>query len=123
MVKYQVSDAANIGNVSLKELFAHIGTKQQLTIFLAKYFREAFTEINFAVTYDTVTEANIDHLTNELLNHDHEEADTLLILHAIDIARNDVFNKCCIWSPDTDVFLLLVHHYESLPLSTCFRTG
>ena len=57
------------------------------------------------------------------MNHDHEEADTLLILHALDVAKDDPFKECIVLSPDTDVFLLLVHYYQSLPHLTCFRTG
>ena len=125
MVIYQVSGTANISNESLKALLAHIETKQQLTIFLSKYCKREFqgSNIDFAVTYDQITETNMDGFTEELKNHDHEEADTLLILHAIDVARKDIFTECYVYSPDTDVFLLLLHHYESLPLSTYFRTG
>ena len=41
--------------------------------------------------------------------HDHEEADTLLVLQAIDVANRYPFTEVVVFSPDTDVFLLLVH--------------
>ena len=89
MVIYKVSGIANISNESLKALLAHIETKKQLTIFFPKYCKREFQgrNIDFAVTYDQITETNMDAFTEELKNHDHEEADTLLILHAIDVAR------------------------------------
>ena len=58
-----------------------------------------------------------------LYNHDHEEADTLLILYGIDVAKNDPFQELIVCSPDTDVFLLLIAFYKSLCTRTLFRTG
>ena len=48
-----------------------------------------------------------------LLSHNYEEADTLIILHAVDVAANDPFKELTIWSPDTDVFLLLIYYLLS----------
>ena len=50
-------------------------------------------------------------------------ADTLVILHAIDVAKEVPFKECIVFSPDTDVFLFLVHFYQVLPHVTIFRTG
>lgn len=124
-VRYKISDTAHIGNTSLKQLLGHIETKQDLTIYLSKYAKQAFEDksIDFAITYDKITETNLENFPDELRNHDHEEADTLLILHAIDVAKKDLFTECFILSPDTDVFLLLIYYHESLPLVTFFRTG
>ena len=68
----------------------------------------------YVVTYDLGSESNRQ-IADDLINHDHEEADTLLILHAINIAKEDPFTECVIYSPDTDVFLLLVHYAQDLP--------
>ena len=74
------------------------------------------------VTYDVVSEANI---PNFLMvgEHDHEETDTLLILHCHDVAKGDPFLKCVVCSPDTDVFLLLFQHFPELTPCILFRTG
>lgn len=77
----------------------------------------------YVVTYDLVSETNIPNFAPEMTVHDHEEADTLLIFHCHDIAREDPFTECIVLSPDTDVFLLLIHHYPSLTQSVIFRTG
>ena len=44
-------------------------------------------------------------------------------MHAIDVAKTNPFNGCVLDSPDTDVFLLLLHYYEVLPPAILFRTG
>ena len=76
-----------------------------------------FTKLGarYSVTYDLQNQSNIDNYSPELLEHDHKEADTLLIVQAIDVARNDPFIKRYIYSPDTDVLVLLIHHYQMLP--------
>ena len=37
--------------------------------------------------------------------------DTALILNAVNVARRDPFSNCIVYSPDTDVFLLLIYYY------------
>ena len=71
--------------------------------------------MKYTVTYDLQSESNMCSYTDEMKHHDHEEADTLLVLQAIDVARSDPFTECGIYSPDTDVFLLLVHYSRRLP--------
>ena len=90
---------------------------------MAQHAIEALQVKDFVVTYNLQSETNIFDLEEDLKIHDHEEADTLLILHAINVARRDPFNECIVFSPDTDVFLLLIHYAESLPQVTNFRTG
>ena len=116
-VQYKITDETNIEQTPLKDLILHIKTKQDLTIFLAKHIISRFTGsgTNFVVTYDLCSETNLENYPIEMLQHDHEEADTLLILQAIDAAKTDPFRECIVYSPDTDVFLLLIYYYESLP--------
>lgn len=75
------------------------------------------------MTYDKCSESNIASFTDVIERHDHEEADTLLVLHCFDIAQRDPLTNCTVFSPDTDVFLLLIHFYPSLPQSLLFHTG
>jgi len=89
----------------LKQLLGHIETKQALTEYLAHYTRHAIgCGVRFIVTYAKTTEGNTNNLTEEIKNHDREEADTLLILHAIDVAKENPFKECIVLSPDTDIF-------------------
>ena len=61
------------------------------------------------MTYDLQSESNIDTYEAEMKYLDREEADTILVLQAINVTRNDTFAECVINSPNTDVFHLLVH--------------
>ena len=124
-IRYKVSDVTNIKHISLKQFLSHIDTKQDLTVYLSKYIAVALEKAEkcFVITYDLVSITNIQNIDENLKSHDHEEADTLLVLHAIDVAKRDPFCKCVIFSPDTDVFLLLVYYSEVLPQMTSFRTG
>ena len=67
------------------------------------------------MTYAKITEINIPKLSLELTNYDQEEAETLLILHALDVTKYNAFKECIVLSPDTDVFLLLIYSYKPLP--------
>ena len=109
----------------MKAFISHIDTKQELTIYLATKIIKEFKKIGiaFMITYDTKSVTNIPDLAVEMSIHDHEEADTLLILHAIEVSKTSPFHECIIYSPDTDVFLLLVHYFPELSLATKFQTG
>ncbi|XP_057308922.1 uncharacterized protein LOC130647177 [Hydractinia symbiolongicarpus] len=117
-VRYKVSDNTNISSISLKQFLSHIDTKQALTIYLAKKVMEALSSlhIRYIVTYDTKMESNF----VDCRIHDHEEADTALIYNAMNVAQQSPFTSCIVYSPDTDVFLLLIYYYEMLPINTIF---
>ena len=51
--------------------------------------------------------------------HDHEESDTLHILHCHDVAKKHPFSEC---APETEVFLLLIHHFRNINISKCYET-
>jgi hypothetical protein len=71
------------------------------------------------ITHENCTQGNCE-IPEILKNHEHEEADTLLILHASSIEKDAIVT---IKSPDTDVLILLIHFYSCLPLHTFFFTG
>ena len=91
-------------------------------MYLSNYVIKEFDDINvkYTVTYDLQIESNIDTYADEMKHHDHEEADTLLVLQVIDVAQNDPFAECVIYSPDTDFFLLLVNYSQSLQQVNCY---
>ncbi len=52
-------------------------------------------------------------------NNNHEEADTLIIHHAVLVKeRNAIDAKLMVFSPDTDVLVLLIGNYSLLPCNT-----
>ena len=110
-IKYKVLSNSNIINKLLKQLLVHINTKQALTEYLADYTLNALKDTkSVAITFSKQTKTNIQGFNLDLANHDHEEANTLLVLHAINVGKSNPFQECIIVSPDTDVFLLLVHY-------------
>ena len=59
----------------------------------------------------------------ELLQHNQEEADTLILLQAKNVTDLDPFTDLYVVSPDTDVLLLLIYYFPQLCASAIFRTG
>ena len=122
-IRYHIADDTDIANISLKQLLSHIETKQQLTIYLSECVISEFERlgIDYVVSYDSISKTNQECLSSEILHHSHEEADTLSIMYCWEIARRNPLNQCIVYSPDTDVFLLLIFHYPSLLNALIFR--
>ena len=126
-IKYRVSDTTSIANVPLKQFLSHIDTKAELTTYISDkalgHFKDK-PDIRFVVVHDTVAESNYEEFSEDLKIHSHEEADTLLVLHALDVSNcGRKVDSLHIFSPDTDVFLLLVNRYSQLCPNTVFVTG
>ena len=126
-IKYRVSDSTNIANVPLKQFLSHIDTKAELTTYLSEKALSHFQKkpnTRFVVVHDTVAESNFADFSEDLKKHGHEEADTLIVLHALDASNsNRHVDSLHVFSPDTDVFLLLLNKYPQLCPSTVFITG
>ena len=58
--------------------------------------------------------SNVSEIDGRLSGNTREEADALMILHAIDLAHSSPFWHVRIISPDTDVRLLFMHYYSQL---------
>ena len=121
---YHVKNSTLIQNISLRDFLSNIKTKAELTEYLAdKMLEHSMSPSNrlknFIVTSGTQTKGNVA-VPSTLVTHTQEEADTLLLLHALNV---DSQAELVIDSPDTDVLLLMVHMYPSLPASTKFCTG
>ena len=61
--------------------------------------------------------------TVDKLSSSHEEADSMIILHDIHASAKSTTKEIIIRSPDTDVFLLLLHHSDLITQSHLFDTG
>ena len=77
----------------------------------------------YAIAYHPKCITNIPHFTQHLCTHNHEEAGTLIILHALDVAPINPFAELIINSPDTNVLLLLVYYQTKLRNRILFRAG
>ena len=115
-IHYNINDSTVIKDITLKELLANIDTKKELTEYLAEkiisYSKSVARRI--MVTYDTKTEGNT-YIPEILSQHDHEEADTLIILHASTVDRSSLLHVA---ASDTDILLQLTHRYQHVPENT-----
>ena len=67
-------------------------------------------QIKNVIVYETKSESNLESYVSNLLTHCQEEADTLMILHAIYVvAERNSFDELIISSPDTDVLVLFIY--------------
>ena len=114
--QYRINDSTIIKGVKLKDLLSDINTKSDLTSYLAEKCLSQWIDTNFMVTFQTTTRGNTD-VPENLVHHDHEEADTMILLHASTIEKDA---KLDIYASDTDILLQLVHRYPNLPYDTYF---
>lgn len=121
---YRIHDNSLIRNITLKNWLSHPKTKGELTEYLAsKILSHSMKAENnrkkFLVTYNSCTKGNTE-IHPTLQSHAHEEADTLVILHALSLNKN---TEVDIYSTDTDILLELICMYPKLPRATTFVTG
>ena len=123
--RYKATDNTNISGTTSKRFLSHVKTKNELTNYLAEKAISNFENVNdgYAVSYATKCISNLEDFAQEMMTHDHEEADTLLLLHAADVSARNPFTELHIYSPDTDVFLLTIHKYPILCTNTALKTG
>ena len=110
--RYKIIDETNLVNTTMKSFLSHKDTKQEFTVYLAQKTIAKLSEIgmSYSVTYDAMPVTDIGDVAFGIDVYDHEEADTLLILHGTEVSHRLPFCECIIYSPDTDVFFLLVHY-------------
>jgi hypothetical protein len=117
-VYYRITDSTHIANIKMK----HSKTQKELTVYLTQKSIE-YAERNgrcFVVSWECKCAATNQH--TEHLQSDQEEADTKMILHALDATANGA-TELNIHSPDTDVFILSIRRYPELCQNTYFVTG
>jgi len=83
-IKYIIKDSTSLEGVKLKEFLSHIETKRDLTTYLAEHVIDSLNKLkkDFVVVNQTKSVSNIEDYPIELLEHNHEEAVTLMILQA-----------------------------------------
>ena len=121
-VSYRISESIHIAKVPMRHLLSHNKTKMELTKYLASksILRAEQRHINLVVAWSSdcqATQKDVSHLQSS-----NEEADTKLILHAFEVATNGA-TEINVFSPDTDVFVLLLRRYPELCRDVHFVTG
>ena len=71
--------------------------------------------------YSIIAESNIVDFPDELKFHSHEEADTLIVLQSIDVAKCNSFSQLYVACSDTDVSLLYLYFYPQICNNTIFH--
>ena len=89
-----------------------------LTIYLGQKFKEYADRSGRQLVVARGSERQATHKDKGHLRSNQEEADTKMILHALDGAT-----QLQIHSPDTDVFVLAITRYPKLCKNTLFVTG
>ena len=121
-VYYRVTDSTHIAKVPMKRLLSHERTKMELTEYLsAKVIqRSECIGKNVIVAWGCHCQGTRFDVTH--LRSNQEEADTKIILHAVDAASRGA-TEITIHSPDTDVFVLSLRRYPQLCSDVRFVTG
>ena len=119
---YRVTVSTLIGKVPLKKLSSHNKTKMELTEYLARKALDHAEIIGKRLVAPRGTSFEATHKKVVHFRSTQEEADTKLLLHAVDAAAHGA-TEINIYSPDTDVFILSLRRYPQLCHETNFITG
>jgi hypothetical protein len=120
-VRYRILGNDNIKLVPLKKLLSHTETKDEITVAFSEALIAAGRREKKNVTVSFRGEALSTFMNADRLRSTHEEADTKLILHAVDAAQRGA-TRIRIFSPDTDVLVLAIRRVPMLPENTAFVT-
>lgn len=121
-IYYKITDETLITKTPMKTLLSHVKTKSELTQYLARKVLEKGLEDGKHVVVAWGAHCKATHRNMAYLESNHEEADTKLLLHAVD-ATSAGATSIEIVSPDTDVFVLSLRRYSLLCEDTVFVTG
>ena len=91
-VRYKISDNTKIGHLETKEFISSIETKNDLTEYLSEKLQKALN-VDFFVVFGTTTLTNMASFNPDFQTYSQEEADTGIILHALDVCRSDPFSE------------------------------
>ena len=120
-IAYRISDSTNISNATMKKLLSHVNTKMELSCCLARKTLE-HGQLRGVVNVSNQCQASHQDTCMSHLHSEQEEADTKIILHAIDATTSNA-TTIHIRSPDTDVLVLALRRYPHFCDDTAFVTG
>lgn len=121
-VYYKITDTTHIAKVPMRRLLSHVNTKMELTQYFARKALERGHEIGVRLVVAWGSQCEATHKEMTYLNSNQEEADTKILLHAIDATATGA-THIDIVSPDTDVFVLSLRRFPELCEDTNFVTG
>ena len=121
-VYYRITSSTHIAKVTMKKLLSHANTKNELAEYFAQKTLEHAEQNGTRVVVAYGCECKGNKKDMSYLKSDQEEADTKIVLHALDATTNGA-TEIRIHSPDTDVFILSLRRYPDLCQNTVFVTG
>ena len=83
--RYKIADDTCIEHLTTKKFLSDIHTENELTIYLSKKLYQVLNSVAFVESYEKTVSTNITDLNENLKSYSHEEADTCIILHALDV--------------------------------------
>ena len=115
-IQYKIEDDTNIENLSSEKFLSHGNTKRDLTKYLSCKISQVLSAAGkrYIAAYNSTAESNIVNFPGELKFHSHEEVDTLIALHSIDVAKRNPFCQLHVACSDTDVLLLHLYFYSQI---------
>ena len=108
--------------VPIKRLLAHVSTKDELMQYFARKTLEKGRQNGLHVVVAWSSKCRATHKDVAYLDRDQKEADTKILLHVIDATATGA-KSIKIFSPDTDVLVLVLRRYSELCVDTTFVTG
>ena len=117
-VRFQITGNMDITHISMTMLLSHKQTKDELTLLLQKSIvkeAESNQKVIVCVAGTETKTSRPEFMDAVMLKHDHEEADTLMPLHCFDAANSRPGCSIDVFTVDTDVYVLLVYIFSSLP--------
>ncbi|KAK3734787.1 hypothetical protein QZH41_007919 [Actinostola sp. cb2023] len=119
---YHISDCAVIEKITLKQLLSNNTNKELLSIYFASHILECNKDSQKTYVVTSKHECKSNKLSVQHLDSSQEEADTRMLLHAIDATERGA-TSICIQSPDTDVLVLALWKYTSFCEETTLIVG
>ena len=119
---YQIPDEAVIEKITLKQLLGSNVNKESLAIYFASHILECNKDSSKTYVVTSKHECKSNKLSVEHLTRTQEEADTRMVLHAIDATERGA-TSLSIQSPDTDVLVLALWKFTSLCDQTSVVVG
>ena len=110
-IEFKVHDEMSITGVSLRDLLSSTKTKENIAELFGDAVLNAYEGSEKKVVVGTGTTICINHphsIDPTFAKHSHEEADTMIPMHVINAVKDSPFKDIDVWSPDTDVLILLM---------------
>lgn len=116
---------AFLQNSTNKEnLIALILSEWQKDVYAPKLLNRQILFVHKVTCYSLISDGHIVQIDQiEELSSSQEEADGRIILHCLHIAEKEQSVEIVVRSPDTDVFVLLIHYNDKIKSELYFDTG